>query len=375
MLPLPEAAQTKLSIQEKASIKKELITRGISPSELSGISNNELIALLDSTPTKEKPKTESAPTVVTESAPKTTPKTESAPKTEAPSTIPAEVQKFFQSLTGSSVLDESRVIDLIKQHTTVTNSVDVTREGKQTVTIDNAHFQFAEVLSWIKSGVNVYLAGPAGCGKTTIAQQVAQSLELPFYFTGAIMDEYKLFGYCDANGNYVSTEFRQAFEHGGVFLKDELDGSSESVCLSFNAALANRVCAFPDKTIKAHKDFICIAAANTKGKGATRQYNGRNPLDGATLDRFVILDIEYDLNIELTVTQAIVGDIGKARAIVEHVRELREKAEQLQLDAIISPRACYDAARGISAGIPFTRALTGSLYNKLDDTARKQLGV
>jgi hypothetical protein len=40
--------------------------------------------------------------------------------------------------------------------------------------------------------------------------------------------------------------------------------------------------------------FVCIAAANTFGTGADRQYVGRNQLDESTLDRFRIGQIELD---------------------------------------------------------------------------------
>lgn len=50
--------------------------------------------------------------------------------------------------------------------------------------------------------------------------------------------------------------------------------------------MANNVCAFPDKMVKKHKDFIVCASGNTYGTGADRKYVGRLEIDAATLDRF-----------------------------------------------------------------------------------------
>jgi MoxR-like ATPase len=85
-----------------------------------------------------------------------------------------------------------------------------------------------------------------------------------------------LTGFKSASGEYISTEFREAFEKGGLFLFDEIDASYPQAVLAFNAALANDYMDFPDKRILRHKDFYCIAAANTFGQGADRQYIGRN---------------------------------------------------------------------------------------------------
>ena len=132
------------------------------------------------------------------------------------------------------------------------------------------------------------MVGPAGSGKTTAAHEAAKALGIPFYFTGAIDSAYKLTGFIDAQGRTVRTAFREAFEHGGVFLFDEMDSSMPAALLAFNAALANGHADFPDGIIKRHPDFRAIAACNTFGGGANRQYVGRMQLDAASLDRFAI---------------------------------------------------------------------------------------
>jgi len=64
------------------------------------------------------------------------------------------------------------------------------------------HCQFPLLLSVMRSGSNAYLAGPAGSGKTTAAENCADTLGIPFYMTGAIASEFKLLGFVDATGTY-----------------------------------------------------------------------------------------------------------------------------------------------------------------------------
>lgn len=149
---------------------------------------------------------------------------------------------------------------------------------------------------------NIWLAGPAGSGKTTAARKLAASLgydeESEFDFNGAIDTEYKLSGFVDAKGRVVSTAFRRIWENGGVYLFDECDASMPGALLAFNAALANGYAAFPDGTQKRHANTVIIAAANTWGFGGDANYVGRAKLDAAFLDRFVTLTWNYDENLE-----------------------------------------------------------------------------
>ena len=147
---------------------------------------------------------------------------------------------------------------------------------------------FDPVLQISALGINQMLVGPAGSGKTTLAAQVAQALNLEFYFTGALQTKYDIIGFIDGNGIYHRTAFRNAFENGGVFLWDEIDSSDARAMVAFNSALENDTADFPDGNVKRHPDFISIASANTYGRGADRMYIGRNHLDAATLDRFVV---------------------------------------------------------------------------------------
>lgn len=161
------------------------------------------------------------------------------------------------------------------------------------------HEMFEPLLKFVSMDEPVMLVGPAGTGKNVLVKQVADALGLNFYFTSAVTQEYKLTGYGDANGKFVPTQFYEAFVNGGIFLFDEVDASSPEAMVVVNSAIANRYFDFPViGRVEANPDFRIIACANTYGTGASMEYVGRNQLDGATLNRFAILEVDYDKRIE-----------------------------------------------------------------------------
>ena len=163
------------------------------------------------------------------------------------------------------------------------------------------HTYFDALVRMASARLPVYLVGPAGGGKTTIADSVGKALGIPAYGMSVCGTSSKadLLGYKNVmDGGYVQTDLRQAYEHGGVFLLDEVDAGNPNVMVIMNAMLANGHCHFPDGRVEKHPDFVPIAGANTIGMGADKQYVGRNKLDEATRDRFLVMELPYDPTIE-----------------------------------------------------------------------------
>ncbi len=225
------------------------------------------------------------------------------------------------------------------------------------------HNQLPTLIKILATKLNVYLVGPAGAGKTHAAIQCAKALDVAFHFTGAVASEFKLTGFMDAQGRIVSTEFRKAYENGGLFLFDEIDASYPQAVLAFNAALANDYMDFPDKRVTRHENFYCIAAANTYGQGADRQYVGRNQLDAASLDRFVFLDWKYDENLE----RNLAGNDEWS----SYVQKVRKVIEDNKIRHVVSPRASIFGAKLLANGIE-REIVENTILWKGIDTATKE---
>ena len=249
------------------------------------------------------------------------------------------------------------------------------RDDKSPVVLEGLHHaQFALLLQTCTARLpdgnrmNVWLRGPAGSGKTTAAANVAKALGLQFAFNGALDSEYKLKGFVDATGKCVSTPFRKIWTEGGVYLFDEVDASLPSAVLSFNAALANGACDFPDANIPRHKDCVIIAAANTFGGGATADYVGRAKQDAAFLDRFIQMNWDIDENLETALT-------GNA-SWSSYVQGARSKVAERGLKGIIiSPRASLFGASMLAQGIAASAVVEMTIYKGMTQDQRKALAL
>lgn len=222
-------------------------------------------------------------------------------------------------------------------------TIEILQNGKRKEIEGLFHKNFEKIIQIVGQKIPLMLIGPAGSGKNHTLEQVAKALDLPFYFSNSITQEYKLTGFIDAGGKYHPTEFYKAFTTGGLFFFDEIDASCAESLIIINAALANGYFDFPNGRVNAHEDFRVVAAANTFGNGADMIYVGRNQLDGATLDRFATMEFDYDENIE----KAICADDELYRFIIS----IRNAIKKRRLRFVVSMRATINASKMLQAGI------------------------
>lgn len=244
---------------------------------------------------------------------------------------------------------EQSVMETIQKHGTLRLEIKQIESGV-VKKIDSPHELLARLIPYANARANLLLVGPSGCGKTHLARQLAEALSLRFgmqSLSGAT-SEGTLLGRVDQfHGHiYKPSQYVDFYENGGLFLVDEIDASDPNVLVALNASLANGHIAVPcsEKPIRTrHKDFVCIAAANTFGHGADRMYVGRNQLDAATLDRFrsATFNMDYDHKLEHAIGQA---------DIVKFAHQVRAKVKDLKLRRIVSTRWIVDATRLLSLG-------------------------
>ena len=220
----------------------------------------------------------------------------------------------------------------------MTVKVSTIKKGKK---IKGTHYhpRFEEIVKKLQLNPDkcVYLCGEAGSGKTTVAKQVAEVMELQFAHISCSegMSEGHLTGKMLFNGEYVLQEFTKLYEEGGVFLLDEMDAMDSNVAVVINSALANGILSVPNRrdnpTARRHKDFYCIGAGNTWGTGqGSNMYQGRNKQDGAVLDRFMMIDFGYDEKLDMMLAQD--------ENFFGAVSELKRRVKEYQLNRIVGTR-------------------------------------
>ena len=164
------------------------------------------------------------------------------------------------------------------------------------------HSSYSTVLKLVDNNIPVLLTGAAGSGKTTLANQIAEGLTLAFH--GISMTRQTtlshILGFISVNGTYIPSTLRKCFDikgGGGLMLFDEIDAGDPNVLLCLNT-IENGYISFPDGLVKCHPNFRIIATSNPPDQHSI--YTGRTKLDGATLDRYDIIDVERDDLLEKT---------------------------------------------------------------------------
>jgi len=202
---------------------------------------------------------------------------------------------------------------------------------------------------WIKVGYPPHIVGPTGCGKTTMAMQVANELGRPTVWING--DEQMMT--TDLIGGYSEMEaesVRDKFVHNVMLSKDRtkytwIDNPLTLACkygytLVYNefsrakpeannvllSVLEEHILELPtmfgeERYVKVHPDFNIIFTSNST------EYAGVHRPQDALLDRMIDIHMDYyDFDTELKIVQAHTEmPSHEAEKVVKAVRIIREK--------------------------------------------------
>jgi energy-coupling factor transporter ATP-binding protein EcfA2 len=292
------------------------------------------------------------------------------------STIASDVRSDVRAIVEDNIANLERVVEasysqalqefrdlMPQQHEMIIRAPDAT-----TRTEGRPHYQLQRLVDWLNLREHVMTVGPAGSGKTTAAEQAAGILDLPAYVLpcGMATNDWSLLGFISPTGSYVPGHMRQPFEHGGVFVLDEIDNTNPSVLTTINGALSGKNYQFPDAMIQKHPDFVVVGCANTYGTGPDRLYVGRNQLDAATLDRFKKISWGIDEDAEFDWA-------GRDQTSwVRYVQRVRACASDLAMRVVVSPRASIGGAKGLRNGLDWQHVAEDCIWRGMssDDSTR-----
>lgn len=227
--------------------------------------------------------------------------------------------------------------------------------GREPVRVEeHTHPLFPKVLALVGAGLNVMMKGPAGCGKTHMAGQVFKALGLEYAAISgsAGASEAQLTGRLLPTGDggrfeYHPSSFVRMYENGGGFLFDELDAFDPNMLIVCNSATANGRFTIDARTNNPeairHDRTALLAATNTFGTGPDAMYVGRFQLDESTLDRWYIVEMDYDRAYESQLAPP---------EVCQWVWQVRERAQAGKVRRAVSTRMIQKAGAALAAGLP-----------------------
>ncbi len=143
----------------------------------------------------------------------------------------------------------------------------------------------SDFLAWMKEGrgETLYIAGPTGCGKSSLVSQVAAKLNLPLQRVSAhsrlefpeLVGSHTIVG---GSMQFCYGPLARAMKEGHLFLLDEFDLLDPGTAAGLNGVLEGAPLVIPEnggEVIPPHPEFRFVATGNTAGNGdETGMYQG-----------------------------------------------------------------------------------------------------
>jgi len=240
-----------------------------------------------------------------------------------------------------------------------------------------------QFLTMVSLGKIVALTGPSGNGKTTSAKALLEQNDWQVIEADCTADTTA----ADLIGRKTLTadsgQTTVTYEDGPVarafasdrktaILLNEWDAIDPRAAMAFQSAFepaqngARRI-TLPEtgRQIESKNTVIFVLTMNTLGNGASRQFQGRNALDGANRDRVEIITTAYEHDAERLIAHGYQKET--ADYLADWAKEIRAKIDGQNLRCFVSLRRLITAADLIDrAGLSRSRATKLAFFDRLE---------
>ena len=229
----------------------------------------------------------------------------------------------------------------------------------------------------------VALTGPSGNGKTTSAKALLEQTDWQVIEVDCTADTTAadLIGRKTLTADSGTTTV--TYENGPVarafnsdrktaVLLNEWDSIDPRAAMAFQSAFepatnGSRRITLPEtgRQIESRANVIFVLTMNTLGNGASRQFQGRNALDGANRDRVEIIQTAYEHDAERLTAHGYTKET--ADYLADWAKEIRAKIDSQNLRCFVSLRRLITAADLIDrAGLSRSRATKLAFFDRLE---------
>lgn len=247
------------------------------------------------------------------------------------------------------------------------------------IIIDNSKHNMTGIIKLrLRQRKYPFLYGAPGAGKTHLMESIAKDMGLNFCLISCSSDMFKseiLGSRSPITGDYFDTAFRQAWEHGGLILLDEVGLASGAFLNVMNAGLAQKSILFPDKKLVAmHSQCFIAFADNSALYGNDPMFPERQDAGGAFRDRITYVKFEYDLELERRIlTIMFDGDTTRASKWHSAVLAMRQQLSALNIPVFASPRFAYASADDFKHGVSFDTIISQNLLKGINGDIEAQV--
>ena len=240
-----------------------------------------------------------------------------------------------------------------------------------------------QFLTMVSLGKIVALTGPSGNGKTTSAKALLEQdgwsvIEADCTADTTAADLIGRKTLTADNGTtavtYESGPVARAFDadRKTAVLLNEWDSIDPRAAMAFQSAFepaqnGSRRITLPEtgRQIESKNTVIFVLTMNTLGNGASRQFQGRNALDGANRDRVEIIQTAYEHDAERLTAHGYTKET--ADYLADWAKEIRAKIDSQNLRCFVSLRRLITAADLIDrAGLSRSRATKLAFFDRLE---------
>ena len=236
-----------------------------------------------------------------------------------------------------------------------------------------------KLLISLKAGDRVLLVGEAGCGKSTLVEQLGARLNWPVVrvaASGGLTESDLLGEWTVREGETVFNYgfLPRAMRMGAICLIDEIDGIEPSVAFAIHQLMEDGgklvLLQNGGEIIEPDPRFRLVCTANTLGlSDESGLYTGTRVLNAAFLDRFAaVFRMSYmPADEEVQIIRAHVPECSKtlARKLVKVAADVRSARENEQVYCTFSTRRLIDLARKHVQLGDFASALGLAVLNRL----------